>query len=248
LTPRIDDTALKSGATLSTQDFEKITGEPLKAPGEYDQTIRDTAQKFNSDYCALRVIVQNESRGDPRVVGQDENVPSPSVPSRIAFINSGQKYSGTNFTPDNGLVGTQTFCNDAAGCLGKIPKPEDPTLGLDWRFSKGIGLTQITFYPDDYSRFLEKGYIPKISNKSIIPTRTFTFEGKQVKVSAFDIFKPEKNLEISAKLWNEGIKKCSNPEGAFYTYMCGQCSCAGSYPKTEVSERLGQYNECKKSN
>ncbi len=88
LTPRIDDVAIKSGATLSTEDFQKITGEPLKTAGEYDQLIKDTAQKFNSDYCALRVIVQNESRGDPRIVGQDENVPSSSVPSRLVFINS----------------------------------------------------------------------------------------------------------------------------------------------------------------
>lgn len=246
LMPNIDGVALQTGAVLSSSSFEKITGEPLEEPGSYDDLIKQTAEKYNSDYCALRVIVQNETKGNAAVVGQDENVPSSGVASRRAFIASGKKYSGSSFGSKASLLTDRKFCNDAAGCIGKVPDPDSPTLGLDWRFSKGIGLTQITFFPDDYANFTINNYKPKESNKNVVPKRTFSFPwGETVTVTALEMFTPSKNLEISAKLWNAGIQKCGNPKGAFYTYLCGACSCQGSYAQNEVTQRNSQYVACK---
>jgi hypothetical protein len=251
LTPRINPVELltASQASLSSNDYTAITGEPLKSPSEYDALAKDVAKKYSSEYCALRVIIQNESGGNPNVVGQDENVRNAGIPSRVAFINSAKKYSGTEFTKSDALITQKGFCNDAAGCKGSIPNPSSKSLGLDWRFTKGIGLTQITFFPSDYDKFKDVGYVPPYTNKDNPPSRTFNFSTGKMTVTPSEVFKPEKNLEISAKLWNEGIKKCGTPEGAFYVYACGACDCSSNaFAKTEVAERTSQYNQCKKEN
>ncbi len=43
LMPSIEGVALQTGATLDSETFQKITGEPLGKPGSYDQLIKDTA-------------------------------------------------------------------------------------------------------------------------------------------------------------------------------------------------------------
>lgn len=244
LVPNFDSAALSGGVQLTPQQFEQVTGEKLGTPSQYDAMAKDIAAKYNSDYCALRVIVQNETRGNAALVGQDENAPV-DISSRKAFVKSGQKFSGATFSPTDALITDHKFCNDATkSCIGNAPNPDSPTLGLDWRFSKGIGLTQITFYPDGY----KTNYTANPANKGIAPTRTFNFPDGAMTVSPKDVFKPEKNLEISAKLWNAGMAKCNDPKGAFNTYMCGDCSCSGAYATKEVSERTSQYNQCKAEN
>ena len=250
LTPRFNSIALNFGASITPQQFQSITGQPLKSPSQYDDQAKTVATSTGSDYCALRVIVQNETQGNAALVGQDENAPYSGVASRRAFVNSGQKYSGATFSPSSNLITDNHFCNDATTkCLGTAPDPNSATLGLDWRFSKGVGLTQITFYPDDYSQFTQQGYVPKLANKNIAPSRTFHFPDGNITISPKDAFDPEKNLEIAAKLWKMGMAQCNNdPQSAFYSYICGACSCQGSFAQTEVAKRTSQYNQCKQQN
>jgi len=251
LTPRINVVELQaaSQSTLSPNDFTEITGKPLQSPSAYDAMAKEIAKTYSSDYCALRVIIQNESKGKPTVVGQDENVRDPGIPSRVAFVNSGKKYSGATFATAADLITKKGFCNDAAACAGDVPNPKSKTLGLDWRFTKGIGLTQITFYPNDYDNFKNPGFVPSYANKDIPPSREFNFSTGKETVTPFEMFDPEKNITISAKLWNEGIKKCGNPTGAFYTYACGKCDCgSNAFAKAAIATRVPQYNQCKKEN
>ena len=249
LTPQIDNINFSGIAELKPGDFQKITGESMGSPSQYDDLAKQTATTYHTEYCALRTIIQRESAGKPGVVGQDENVPQQGVASRRAFIASGKKYSGAAFTPSAEGVIDHKLCNDAAGCSGTVPDPNSPTLGLDWRFSKGVGLTQITFFPSDYNSFKNDGYVPLWSNRDVVPQKTLHFSDGDMTVSAFDMFKPEKNLEVSAKLWRDGFNKCSTPQGAFFVYACGSCSCPNSqFAINEVAQRMKIYDQCKTEN
>ncbi|MDB4984524.1 MAG: hypothetical protein JWM20_703 [Patescibacteria group bacterium] len=246
LTPRFDAVSLNGAASLTPDQFQNITGEKLGTASDYDALAKQAAQNNGIEYCALRTIIQKESAGNANIIGQDENAPFAGVPSRVAFINSGKKYSGAAFSPSTDLVTKNSFCNDTTkNCSGQAPAPSSPTLGLDWRFSKGIGLTQITFYPAGYSGT----FTAQEANKNVVPSRVFHFSSGDKTYTAFDVFKPEINLDVAAKLWKDGLAKCSTPSGAFYTYVCGACSCGtNAFAQNAVSERMTIYNQCKAQN
>lgn len=247
LTPVIGNVSLNGAAQLTPSQFQNITHEPLKTPSQYDDLVKQIAQQDNSDYCALRTIVSRESNGNAAIIGQDENAPALGIPSRTAFINSGKKYSGATFTPDQNLITNNKFCNDATtSCLGNVPQPDSPSLGLDWRFSKGVGLTQITFFPQGYGSH----YTANDANRDVVPSLTLHFsDGSSITTTPTEAIKPEVNLDIAAKLWNTAMAKCNSAEGAFYTYACGACSCGSSpFALQEVPKRMDQYNQCKQQN
>ncbi len=253
LTPQMDNISLSGAVQLTPTQFEHITGEPLGSPSDYDEMAKTAAATYHTEYCALRTIIQRETGGKSGaagLIGQDENAAKQGIPSRVAFLNSQKKYSGATFTTTDASVIDRKLCNDAtAGCSGKVPAPDSPTLGLDWRFSKGIGLAQVTFFPSDYNSFKTPGYVPLWSNRDVVPKKTYAFSDGTMSVTAFEMFKPEKNLEVAAKLWRDGFAKCGTPQGAFYTYACGHCDCPKSpFAQQEVPQRVSLYEQCKTQN
>ncbi|MBP9761041.1 MAG: hypothetical protein KBD15_02260 [Candidatus Magasanikbacteria bacterium] len=132
-----------------------------------DQMIRDISQKTQINYCVLNTIIKKESGGKGLQVGHDENYPHthrgdkcPAVGSRGRFLLSGLKYGGGTFTAitppynpcihNNHSVGGRVVMND-----DKLDLNNPPHYNLDWRFSHGIGLGQVTIYPGkSYSRLV----------------------------------------------------------------------------------------------
>jgi hypothetical protein len=124
----VDDVRVKTGQTiLSNTDYQKLTGKRTPLEGEVlAQAIR-AAKAEGVDYCAIEAILSKEtSKLDAGAIGHDENVRD--TKSNIVLNSSGKTYSG------------------------KIPKGENdvPEGEIDWRYSVGIGLMQVTIFPPKY--------------------------------------------------------------------------------------------------
>ncbi|MGB0925461.1 MAG: hypothetical protein ACPGTS_02010, partial [Minisyncoccia bacterium] len=164
-------------------------------------------------------------------IGFDENVAN--TPSRDAFLLSGKTYSGKAVT--SGSKNDSTLDESS------------PDLGLDWRFSKGIGLTQVTFFPENYASGASRNnYINHIknnkdtawNNRKKTPTRTIdgiTYTPKEM----LDV---EKNLEAGLSIWNSFYKKCNTIQGAFSGYISGSCN--KDAHGGEGAKRTSMYKEC----
>lgn len=112
--------------------------------------------------CLAQVIVQHESGGNPAVIGHDENYCGPNyVGARFNFLRSGKTFQGKPFA-DSAPALVPTGSDAASKALRKkiacvAQKNDDggknvtaanfvpPDFGIDWRFSHGIGLGQVTF-------------------------------------------------------------------------------------------------------
>ncbi len=116
--------------------YEDITGgPPIEAFGpEMMALIKKKATEGNYDPCFLYTFVVKESSGRVNVIGHDENVSS--APAHGTYVKSGKKFKG------GPINGGKDHNDDTPVCT-----KED--LCLDWRFSHGIGLTQVTIFAAD---------------------------------------------------------------------------------------------------
>lgn len=143
---------------LSDSEYGRITGESNPGKEKIVQMAKQIAQKVGiPDPCMFVAIVTKESGGNPGVIGEDENFQGPKyVWSRRDFLMSGKKYScaqnnicneNTTFTPP--FTRKEDYKPEVHNKLPiknddkfNINKP--PDYGLDWRFSHGFGLGQMT--------------------------------------------------------------------------------------------------------
>ncbi len=132
------------GITLIGSDvYEKITGTRLVKPfsEEMKKSMRQVSQANNIHYCVLATLFTKESSGRVDALGHDENVRKEGIKSRRDFVNSGcLMYSDKKSNAVCSITGAAV--ND------DVVNPNRADLGLDWRFSHGIGLGQITVFPD----------------------------------------------------------------------------------------------------
>jgi len=241
-------------SSISAADFKQLTGKEVLNPGEYKAKGRQVAQEVGIPICVMDVLITRETRGNPtKIVGCDENTASDGVPSRVAFINSQIKYSEVPFVKNQGQgkdlasITNGKFQND---CV--IDKGVDD-LGVDWRFSKGIGILQITFFPPTY--FSEK--IPYSSNPPPIETKKDVPKQQQItgvgKFDPKDLIDPDLNLNVGAKLWKYYYEECLSENytgdnairGAFSRYATGnKCNPTTAYAIAEVDIRMSLYKQC----
>lgn len=243
LEPEINIAELKveSIETISDTDYQTITGTRVLSPTEYDAMAKDVAKTVGVDYCALKVILERESKGKPGAIGYDENVGSASIPSRVAFINSKIKYSGETFSSSSELITKKDFRNDSKFDASKSD------LGLDWRFSKGVGLTQITFFPNGYFSGAYKNNPPSWSLRKNIITRELYPGGPVYTVK--QMLDAKTNIEAGAKLYKYSYESCGNSVyGAWVKYASGSCNSSNSFAKKEAATRTLLFNGCKKTN
>lgn len=219
---------------ISSESFTQITGKRTLSASEYDEMGRKVAREVGIPFCAIRVILERESKGNPGAIGFDENVRNSGIPSRVAFVNSGKKYSGETFTPSSGLINKKGFINQT-----KSNVTNTPGLGIDWRFSKGLGLTQITLFPDEYFTSGYKTNPPGLDKKDDYPTR----DG----LTPRDLLDPEKNLRAGAKIWKQSWVACQKDiYGSWVGYGGGpgNCSTSNGFLKNEAKARTEYYNGC----
>jgi hypothetical protein len=161
---------------MTADQFMAVTGVAPKTPAEINTIITSViATKFPApatdddrakQVCAIKSIIQKENSSfNSGAIGHDEDVGLPGGPgtdSTKAFIASTKKYSSdTAFT-------TTPPKNDDHGHSGN-PVENTAGLGLDWRFSHGIGLMQVTFFPDAYDNSDYKTNPPPWSSRNTLP-------------------------------------------------------------------------------
>lgn len=133
---------------LTDSQFQAITGKaPLKPMGEEMKgKIRQAASSTGVPYCVFYAIFQHESGGDEKAVGFDENVRKTGVTARRAFVD------GYNCVQTHSKTAASS-CSITGSAKNDDKKdninPSVSDLGLDWRYSRGFGVGQITIFPTD---------------------------------------------------------------------------------------------------
>ncbi len=206
-----------------------------------------------SEPCALYSIFAKESGGKAGAIGYDANYQGSSyVSSRVLFLMSGKKYSGATFTPPFTSIKTYKqnpskwnktkIFNDDKFDINKAPD-----YGLDWRFSVGFGLGQMTLAKDGY-----KNGIPWENRKD--PPSSASQIPK--------LLTAEYAMERSAKLFSSNMA-CAAKKGysgemqvraAFYAYAAG-CGAMNKVKDTETfmthtasARAMKYYSACKENN
>lgn len=123
---------------IPPQTYQQITGSaPIQAFGpEMMGLISKVSSERGFDPCFLYAFVAKESEGRVNVVGHDENVTRIATKSNAMYETAKRTFKGTVFSKFEKN-------DDTPVCTDK----ED--LCLDWRYSHGIGLTQVTIFPWD---------------------------------------------------------------------------------------------------
>lgn len=195
-----------------------------------------------SDPCFMATILTQESGVAADVIGHDENYPGKAKSdTRKTFLTSGNKFSGASFTavPAEGFVSANDNQTDVRNDDDKTFSNSPPDYKLDWRFSHGFGLGQITLQPD-YSCGGGRG-------RDINGT-CFTIP---------DLLTPNKNLEFTAELFKQAYD-CAGSAGyggrdqitaAFLAYNLG-CSGMKKLSLDEVKQHpyavavMLKYDKC----
>ena len=220
-------------AKIDPAVYHEITGQEIKAPADYAKMADTISQQEGIDPCVVKATIAIESVWRPDIIGCDENTRQ-DIKSRNAFINSGIKLDGTNFNERN----------ITAKVFNSCPKKIDSTksgYGLDWRFSKGGGLMQITKFPDGYGSDSWYEGVKEGGKYWLIRERPFAgFEA---------IINPEENIKAGIVLLKKGLQKCGGDvTGAFKLYHAGlRSSCDNQSPFVvdSASKKMAQYNLCK---
>ena len=211
---------------MSPSTYKNVTGADLLAPGKYDEKAKAATTKAGIPYCAMRVILQRESNHNPGAIGFDSDVPSTNIGARNDFINSEKKYSGATFTKSSSSVADASIINDDKNYTNT------PTIGLDWRFTHGIGLTQLTCNP------IFKDY----ANKDKAPNCTFAGSSPKTPLELLDA---DTNLEVGANLWGYYYKHCGkNIQNTWKAYASGSCTSDNGWAVQESITRTDLYNQC----
>ena len=219
--PQVEIT-ISSGSEYRLSQTQKTDTKFIKT--SYYNKIKTVSESYNIPHCLLQVAIQRESGGIPGLIGHDENAPETGVPSRKEFVMSGKKFSGETFTPDNSLIKKRKFLNDDNGSgLYSASNPGAEDLGLDWRFSHGIGLFQVTLFPKD-----KAAGFPTIKPK--------------------DLYDETKSINKAAQIMSNSYKFCKNDIlGAFTGYGAGSgtvCSASSGFIATEAPLRKNLYDQC----
>ncbi len=215
---------------LSPIKYVQITGQSILSESQYDAMAKNTAHAvsiakgipYPVSYCSMRVILQRESSSNPGAIGYDSDVPNQNILSRRNFIASGRKFSGSTF-PSTSLVTDSSIVNDDRATVDSTEN-----LNLDWRFSHGIGLTQVTChgsYPGGEVANCPDGKTPK------------------------QLLSAQENLNEGGLIWARDYLQCGTDVlGAFKAYNSGSCNSSNPFTIQYASASLGLYNQCIASN
>jgi len=125
--------------------------------GQLDKILNTLSQTNGIDPCIVKAIVNTESGRKQNAVGHDEDSPHVEIQSRLDFLRSGIKFSKTAFTPPTDLPAncTQDVRSQCVVAVNSSASTQNddtltdtpPEYGLDWRFSHGFGIGQVTIFP-----------------------------------------------------------------------------------------------------
>ncbi len=191
-----------------------INSEPFSLDATGEEIIQWAVEVSNDvgiHPCVMKTILKKESGGKPNAIGHDENARL-NISARKKFVSSGKKYSGATFSPTG--IKAKVFNDDKNIC-----NSED--LCLDWRFSHGIGLGQLTIFPGNFCA-------------GTTPSRKFS--GKCL--TAKELLHPRGNLEGSARLWK------ANFRGGDYRTAFRKYNGSGSAAETYADSAMQIFRQC----
>ena len=228
----IEGQSIENVEFVSDNNYSKITKQSNPGKEKIIQLAIQIAQNTGiTDTCRFVAIVTKESGGNPGAIGHDENYQGPVyVWSRRDFLMSGKKSSGATFTPPftnkNDYIPTVhnklSILND-----DKFDVNNPPNYGLDWRFSHGFGLGQMTLKKPSSD-------IPKLL------TIEYTLQ------KSANLFKS--NLNCAEKYGYSGEEQL---RAAYFAYAAG---CGGLskiknketfYTNRASTRAMSHYNSCK---
>ncbi len=240
----------KELTVIDPQTYQKITGTAvLPKPEAVKKAIEAGQSAGLDDPCYMVTTLAMESGARPNVIGHDENAGiAASIPSRKNFLISGQKKSGKTFTPPATATNYDYKIHNSTKILNDdVIDPNKPDLGLDWRFSHGFGLGQITIFPGEKCNGLPGKIFPPKNGQC------YTIK---------DLLLPEKNLFYSANLFKNNLQSASErgltgevkTMAAFLAYNAGSGRIKSKkfnpndLPKVlYVQKAMGYYNTCKQN-
>ena len=158
---------------LSEDAYKAITGQPLPkitsaAKAAMIKSAGELANQAGLPRCLAQTLAKFESGGNPAVIGHDENFPRPTriISSRIRFLHAGKTFLGKSFKSTGisynvakqqlkGLSGdakteylktvqVSNHYNDDGGRHANLSAMKKPNYGIDWRYTHGFGVGQIT--------------------------------------------------------------------------------------------------------
>ncbi|MEK7227949.1 MAG: hypothetical protein AAB681_01170 [Patescibacteria group bacterium] len=226
---------VKQYPTLDSATYQGITGKPILPKSQYVAMAQSVATEYKIDSCLLIATATAESNMNPAVFGSDADFAESdkvSSPSRRAFINSGEKYSGATFKKgDSALRTDKKFKNDP------------PKGVVDGRFSFGFGMLGITMFPEGYgTKSWEDGPSLSLKNKPLVMDNFWPLNPKtNKKYTPTELLDAETSLKLGAFLLQKKITECKDPYVAMYAFNKGGCPSDSN----GSSVRRTTYNQCK---
>lgn len=242
---KYDSSQIVKAQKINEVGYDTAKNKQLSSNEQNYKLAYEVAGSLDIPDCVAKVILDRESNGGASAIGYDANVTADGIWSREAFVYSGIKYSGEKFTPSTNLIKDKNFIND-----DKTVAKDKDGLGLDWRFSHGIGLTQTTVFPKRYVGefgWSSKSYIKWIKENqqqawnerdNYQPFRNSlgkTYTPKQ-------LLDAKTNLEAGFGHWKGYYNKCKSVQGAFNAYATGKCDSDTTWG--EAKNRTELYNKC----
>lgn len=226
---------IKPYPSLDSSTYQSITGKPILPKSQYVTMAQNIAKEYGIDSCLLIATATAESGMSPAVFGSDADFAESATlksPSRRAFINSGEKYSGATFNKgDDSLRTNKNFKNDA------------PKGVVDGRFSFGFGMLGITMFPEGYGTSAwEAGPSASLKTKPLIMDNFWPLNPKTNKKYTYtELLDAETSLRLGATLLKKKIQECGDPYKAMYAFNKGGCPSDSN----GSSVRRTTYNQCK---
>ncbi len=168
---------------------------------------KEIAKQLGIDPCVIVTKFKMESAGKPNAIGHDI-----SSSATEAYRKMKGQYGGDTKCPKEPIQNTED-------------------LGLDWRYSHGIGLGQLTFFPKGYK------YWETCNNNATVVSRKFSGECFTPRMA----LSVKKNIETSLKLWKSKFNG-SDYQTAFARYNGGGAKAAAYGQKA-----MKFFNQCKAS-
>lgn len=200
----------------------------------YYSKIKNLANdsEYKMPHCLVQVNIMRESGGISSLIGHDENAPSSSVRSRRNFLSSGRFFKGGSFNSAEKKATDRDLLNDDNGSGPyTASNPSASDLGLDWRFSHGIGLLQVTFFPKDsrYGDYISGIYMP-IMKRTVKPK---------------DMLDPDTAILAGMDMMKRNYDSCGqDPLRAFKKYASGSCDSNNSWAVQEAGIRKSLFDQC----
>lgn len=211
-----ENIAIEMPDFLSDQAYSELTNLPKYTEAQYDDLAKAAAKNAGIEFCEIKAIMSVESRSNPGAIGHDEQVNG--VSAHDNFIKSGITFLKQK-------IGKDLKNDDKNYC-------KQPGLCLDWRYSHGIGLMQLTFFPNssgtDWQPRTDVG----------ITTNPLDQLGPDRSIIAGTLY-----LKSKLDKYGTDIKK------AFCAYNAGSCDGnEGAYSKLYSEKAYASYLSCKQAN